>query len=314
MVPTQPELLAYISQGVIGLTQWIFMNGEFVAKEDAKVSVYDHGFLYGDGIFEGIRSYGGNIFRLKEHLERLYDSAKAIMLTIPYTYAEVEQIVVDTVRKNGLENAYIRLVVSRGVGNLGLDPFNCRQAQMIVIAEQLALFPKELYETWIEVVTVATRRNRGDILDPKIKSLNYLNNILIRIEAHLAGVSEALTLNTEGYVAEGSGDNVFLVKDGELWTPPSYIGALQGITRQAIIDIAKEMGYTVKEQPFTRYDVFVADEVFLTGTAAELIPVVKVDGRVISGGKPGLHTGRLLEGFRKLVHEDGVKVYAEQEI
>jgi len=296
------------------VTQWIFMSGEFVAKEDAKVSVYDHGFLYGDGIFEGIRSYGGNIFRLKEHLERLYDSAKAIMLTIPYTYEEVEQIVVDTVRKNGLENAYIRLVVSRGVGNLGLDPFNCRQAQMIVIAEQLALFPKELYETGIEVVTVATRRNRGDILDPKIKSLNYLNNILIRIEAHLAGVSEALTLNTEGYVAEGSGDNVFLVKNGELWTPPSYIGALQGITRQAIMDIATGMGYAVKEQPFTRYDVFVADEVFLTGTAAELIPVVKVDGRVISDGKPGPHTGRLLEGFRKLVHEDGVKVFAQQRV
>ena len=289
------------------------MNGEFVTKEDAKVSVYDHGFLYGDGIFEGIRVYSGNVFRLKEHLNRLYDSAKAIMLTIPYTYEEVEKTVLDTVRKNDLENAYVRMVISRGVGNLGLDPFTCHKPQMIVIAEQLALFPKEFYETGIEVVTVATRRNRGDILDPKIKSLNYLNNILIRIEAHLAGVSEALTMNTEGYVAEGSGDNVFLVKDGALITPPSYIGALQGITRQAIIDLATQMEYTVKEQPFTRYDVFTADEVFLTGTAAEMIPVVKVDGRVIGDGKPGTHTNRLLEGFRKLVTEDGVKVYQGQQ-
>lgn len=296
------------------MTQWIFMNGEFVAKEDAKVSVYDHGFLYGDGIFEGIRSYGGNIFRLKEHLDRLFDSAKSIMLNIPYTYEEVEEIVVNTIRKNQLENAYVRLVVSRGVGNLGLDPFTCHKPHMIVIAEQLSLFPRELYETGIEVVTVATRRNRSDILDPKIKSLNYLNNILIRIEAHLAGVSEALTLNTEGYVAEGSGDNVFVVRSGELMTPPSYIGALQGITRQAIVDLAREMGYTVKEQPFTRYDVFVADEVFLTGTAAEMIPVVKVDGRVIGDGKPGPITQALLEGFHKIVREDGVKVYSEQEV
>lgn len=290
------------------------MNGEFVTKEDAKVSVYDHGFLYGDGIFEGIRSYARNIFRLKEHLERLFDSAKSIMLTIPYTYEEVERIVVETIRKNNLENAYVRLVVSRGVGNLGLDPFTCHHPYMIVIAEQLTLFPEKLYETGIEVATVATRRNRSDILDPKIKSLNYLNNILIRIEAHLAGVSEALTLNTEGYVAEGSGDNVFIVKDGELMTPPSYIGALQGITRQAIVDLARQMGYTVKEQPFTRYDVFTADEVFLTGTAAEMIPVIKVDGRQVGDGNPGPHTKALLEGFRKLVREDGVKVYAEQEV
>ncbi|MCF8564943.1 branched-chain-amino-acid transaminase [Alicyclobacillus tolerans] len=292
--------------------QWIFMNGEFVTKEDAKVSVYDHGFLYGDGVFEGIRSYRGNVFRLKEHLKRLYDSAHTIMLQIPYTFEEMEQIVLETLRKNQFENAYIRLVVSRGVGNLGLDPFTCSVPSVYVIAEQLALYPKELYENGMEVVTVATRRNRSDILDPKIKSLNYLNNILIKIEAHLAGVSEALTLNTEGYVAEGSGDNIFLLHDGVLYTPPAYVGALKGITRGAIIDVAKQLGYAVKEEPFTRHDVYNADEVFLTGTAAEMIPVVKVDGRVIGDGKPGEHTKRLLEAFQKIVVDDGVKVFTEQ--
>jgi branched-chain amino acid aminotransferase len=296
------------------VTQWIFLNGEFVTKEDAKVSVYDHGFLYGDGVFEGIRAYSGNIFKLREHLVRLYESAKSIMLEIPYSFDEMQQIVVDTVRKNELQDAYIRLVVSRGVGNLGLDPFTCGRPQVICIAEQLALYPKELYESGMEIVTVATRRNRSDVLNPKIKSLNYLNNVLVKIEAHLAGVSEALMLNSEGYVAECSGDNVFIVRRGELWTPPSYLGALEGITRNAIIDIAQELGYKVHEEPFTRHDVYVADEVFLTGTAAEVVPVVKVDGRVIGDGKPGPHTHRLLEAFRQVVREDGVKVYPELQV
>jgi branched-chain amino acid aminotransferase len=287
--------------------QWIFMNGEFVRREDAKVSVFDHGFLYGDGVFEGIRAYDGNVFRLHQHIRRLFESAKAIMLDIPYTHDELCDIVVQTLQRNALSSAYIRLIVSRGVGNLGLDPFSCGTPQVIVIAEQLALFPKEMYESGTTIATVATRRNRPDALNPMIKSLNYLNNILIRIEAHLAGVSEALTLNSEGYVTEGSGDNVFIVKNGVLYTPPCYLGALNGITRQAVMEVARELGYTVKEAPFTLHDVYIADEVFLTGTAAELMPVVKVDGRVIGTGQPGPHTHRLLEAFRTLVRTDGVR-------
>ncbi|WP_332689606.1 branched-chain-amino-acid transaminase [Halalkalibacter lacteus] len=291
--------------------QWIYLNGEFVEKKDAKISVYDHGFLYGDGVFEGIRVYEGNVFRLQEHLDRLYNSAKSIMLSIPHTKEEMKKLVVKTLQKNQLSNAYIRLVISRGVGNLGLDPASCSTPQIIIIAEELALFPKELYKSGLEIVTVATRRNRPDVLSPKVKSLNYLNNILVKIEASLAGVSEALMLNDQGYVAEGSADNVFIVKGKELLTPPGYVGALEGITRNAIIEFARDLGYTVKEEPFTRHDVYVADEVFLTGTAAEVIAVVKVDGRVIGEGKPGKETTCLLEAFRSRVVLEGEKVYTE---
>jgi branched-chain amino acid aminotransferase len=295
------------------MSKWIYLNGELVEKEKAVVSVYDHGFLYGDGVFEGIRMYSGNVFRLKEHLERLYESARSILLQIPYSFEELEQIVLDTLRKNQFhDSAYIRLVISRGAGDLGLDPRKCHNPNVVVIAEQLALFPKELYENGITMVTVPTRRNRPDILSPKVKSLNYLNNIMVKVEATNAGADEALTLNTEGYVAEGSGQNIFIVKNGELLTPPSYVGALEGVTRNAIIDLAREHGYVVKEQPFTRHDVYVADEVFLTGTAAEVIPVVKLDGRVIANGKPGVHTHTLLNIFRQVVVEDGVKVYPEE--
>lgn len=292
--------------------QVIYMNDEFVKKEDAKVSVYDHGFLYGDGIFEGIRSYNGNVFRLEEHLERLYDSAKSIMLQIPHTPEEMTNLVVETLRKNNLKDAYIRLVVSRGVGNLGLDPLSCAKPNVIIIAESLTLFPKALYETGIEIVSVATRRSRSDVLSPKVKSLNYLNNILVKIEANLAGVPEALMLNDQGYVAEGSADNIFIVKKNKLLTPPGYVGALEGITRNAIMEVAAMKGYDIQEGVFTRHDVYVADEVFLTGTAAEVIAVVKVDGRVIGEGKPGPVTNDLLVSFRELVQEDGVKVYSEQ--
>lgn len=291
--------------------QLIYMNGEFVKKEDAKVSVYDHGFLYGDGVFEGIRSYNGNVFRLDEHLERLYDSAKSVMLEIPHTYEEMTALVVETLRRNNLKDAYIRLVVSRGVGNLGLDPFTCEKPNVIVIAEKLSLFPKALYESGIEIVSVATRRSRSDVLSPKVKSLNYMNNILVKIEASLAGVSEALMLNDQGYVAEGSADNIFIVRKNKLLTPPGYVGALEGITRNAIMDVAAQKGYDIQEAVFTRHDVYVADEVFLTGTAAEVIAVVKVDGRVIGEGKPGPVTNDLLESFRELVQNDGVKVYTE---
>jgi branched-chain amino acid aminotransferase len=289
--------------------QWIFVNGEFVRKEDAKISVYDHGFLYGDGIFEGIRVYAGNVFRLQEHMNRLYQSAKSILLEIPYNQEALAELVLETVARNGFKDAYIRLVVSRGVGDLGLDPNKCRIPSVIIIVEQLSIFPKELYDTGLEIVTAATRRNRADVLSPKVKSLNYLNNVLVRIEAHLANVSEALILNDQGYVAEGSGDNVFILKNGILYTPPGYVGALEGVTRNAIIDIAKELGYELKEEPFTKHDVYTADEVFLTGTAAEVIAVVKVDGRIVGNGIPGSVTKQLLEQFRQMVVEDGVKVF-----
>jgi branched-chain amino acid aminotransferase len=290
------------------------MNGEYVKKEDAKVSVFDHGFLYGDGVFEGIRVYDGNVFRLREHLVRLYDSAKSILLNIPYTLDEMEQAVVETVRKNELRDAYIRLIVSRGVGELCLDPEKCARPQVIIIADQVRLFPEETYEKGLHIVTVPTRRNVPDALNPKIKSLNYLNNILVKIEANRAGVGEALMLNSDGYVAEGSGDNIFIVKRGVLYTPPGYLGALEGITRQAIIDLAQQLQYQVKEEPFTRHDVYVADEVFLTGTAAEVIAVVNVDGREIGDGKPGPITRQLLAEFRRLVRVDGVKVYPESAV
>lgn len=291
------------------MTQWIYLDGEFVTKENAKVSVYDHGFLYGDGIFEGIRIYNGNIFKCKEHLDRLYDSAKSIDLTIPLSYEEMEQALIETIRKNELRDGYIRLVVSRGFGDLGLDPRRCKRASVIIIVEQLAIYSEEDYRNGLKVVSVSTRRNIPDALNPKIKSLNYLNNILVKIQANLAGVGEAIMLNAQGYVAEGSGDNIFIVKNGSIVTPPTYIGALDGITRRAIIDISKKLGYEVREEPFTLHDVYVADEVFLTGTAAEVIAVREADGRVIGEGKAGPITLHLLEEFRKIVEIDGVKVY-----
>lgn len=284
-----------------------------MTKENAKISVYDHGFLYGDGVFEGIRVYSGNIFRMKEHMDRLYRSAKSIMLEIPHTQDELTEIIAETVQRNRFEDAYIRVVVSRGVGDLGLDPNNCKEASVVVIVEPLSIYPKELYEKGLEIVTVATRRNRSDVLSPKVKSLNYLNNVLVKIEAHLANVKEALMLNDQGYVAEGSADNIFIVKNGVFITPPGYVGALEGITRNAVMEIAEELGYEVKEEPFTRHDVYTADEVFLTGTAAEVIAVVKVDGRVIGDGVPGVHTKKLLEKFRERVVKEGVKVNFQQE-
>jgi branched-chain amino acid aminotransferase len=292
-------------------SQWIFLGGEFVKKEDAVVSVFDHGFLYGDGVFEGIRVYSGNVFRLDAHLKRLFESAQSIMLKIPYTQEEMTQLIVDTIRKNELDSAYIRVVVSRGKGNLGLDPSSCPMPTVIIIAEQLALYPKEFYEQGIKIASVPSRRNRPDVLSPQVKSLNYLNNILVKLEANQAGVQEALMLNDQGYVTEGSADNIFIVKNGVIYTPPVYLGALEGITRNAIIDVARAKGYEVKESPFTRHDVYVADEVFLTGTAVEVIAVIAVDGREISGGKPGNVTNDLLEEFRKIVTTDGVACYPE---
>ncbi|MDP4169482.1 MAG: branched-chain-amino-acid transaminase [Bacillota bacterium] len=292
-------------------SQLIFHSGEFVKKEDAVVSVYDHGFLYGDGVFEGIRVYDGNVFKLDAHLKRLYESAHSIMLEIPYSHEEMTQIIVDTVTKNKLSSAYIRVVVSRGVGNLGLDPSSCAKPRVIVIAEPLSLFPKELYQRGLRVGSVATRRNRPDVLSPQVKSLNYLNNILVKLEANQAGVDEALMLNDQGYVTEGSADNIFIIKNGVIFTPPVYLGALEGITRNAIIELARRLGYDVQEKPFTRHDVYIADEVFLTGTAVEVIAVIEVDTRKILDGKPGPITNHLLSEFRKVVTTDGVQCYPQ---
>jgi branched-chain amino acid aminotransferase len=292
-------------------SQWIFLGGKFVKKEDAVVSVYDHGFLYGDGVFEGIRVYSGNVFRLDAHLKRLYESAQSIMLKIPYTHEEMTQLIVETIRKNQLESAYIRVVVSRGKGNLGLDPSSCSNPNVIIIAEELTMYPKEFYEHGIKIASVASRRNRPDVLSPQIKSLNYLNNILVKLEANQVGVQEALMLNDQGYVTEGSADNIFIVKNGVIFTPPVYLGALEGITRNAILDVARANGLEVREQPFTRHDVYVADEVFLTGTAVEVIAVIEVDSRVIRDGRPGKVTNQLLAEFRQLVTTDGVACYPE---
>jgi branched-chain amino acid aminotransferase len=291
------------------MAQWIYLDGKYVTKEDAKVSVYDHGFLYGDGIFEGIRIYNGNIFKCKEHLDRLYDSAKSIMLDIPLSFTEMQAALVETVRRNELREGYIRLVVSRGPGDLGLDPRRSPKASVLIIVEQLSIYPEEAYLNGLKTVSVSTRRNIPDALNPKIKSLNYLNNILVKIQANLAGVGEAIMLNSQGYVAEGSSDNIFIVKRGSIFTPPCYCGALEGITRAAIIEICARLGYTVKEEPFTLHDVYVADEVFFTGTAAEVIAVREVDARMIGEGKAGPITTQLLKEFRSVVDIDGVKVY-----
>lgn len=291
------------------MSQWIYLNGQYVTKENATISVYDHGFLYGDGIFEGIRVYSGNIFKCREHLERLYDSAKSIMLDIPLPLEEMQDAMVETIRRNELRDGYIRLIVSRGAGNLGLDPRRCPQASVIIIVEQLAIYPEEAYRNGLRTVSVSQRRNIPDALNPKIKSLNYLNNILVKIQANLADVGEAIMLNAQGYVAEGSSDNIFIIKKGVVYTPPCYLGALEGITRAAIMELCGKLGYTLKEEPFTLHDVYVADEVFFTGTAAEVIAVREVDGRIIGSGQAGPMTLNLLKHFREIVTQDGVKVY-----
>ncbi|MCX6354246.1 MAG: branched-chain-amino-acid transaminase [Candidatus Aureabacteria bacterium] len=286
----------------------IYINGKFYSKADAVVSVYDHGLLYGDGVFEGIRAYGGRIFKLREHIDRLYESAKSIMLKMPITKNKLMEEIIRTVRANGLKDAYIRLVVTRGIGKLGLNPFHCGKPQIIIIADKIVLYPKAFYEKGLSVVTVPTQRNIAEAVNPRIKSLNYLNNILAKIEACNAGVHEAIMLNASGYVAECTGDNIFIVKKGVLKTPPLYMGILEGITRDEIIRLARQFGIEVMETILTRHDIFNADECFLTGTAAELIPVVKVDERVVGTGKPGAVTRKLTAAFHELVRRVGVAV------
>lgn len=288
--------------------QLVYIDGEFLPKNEAKVSVFDHGFLYGDGVFEGIRAYHGKVFRLGPHIERLYESAKAIGLVIPVSPEEMGQIVIESCRRNGIANGYIRLVVSRGVGDLGLNPYLCPKASIICIAATIQLYPVELYEKGLDIVTVATPRNHPEALNPRIKSLNYLNNIMAKMEAIRAGVQEAVMLNLQGFVAECTGDNIFIWRRGKLVTPPSTEGALEGITRNAVIDLARAKGIPVAEERMSRFDIYTADEMFLTGTGAELIPVVKVDGRPIGDGGVGPVFKGLLEDFKALTKVDGAPI------
>lgn len=287
----------------------IYLDGKYVPEEEAVVSVFDHGLLYGDGVFEGIRAYHGRVFKLEEHIDRLYESAHIINLKIDLTRAEMTEVVLETLRRNSLQDGYIRLVVSRGKGDLGLDPGKCPQACVFCIAAGIRLYPEELYEKGMDIITVATRRNIPEALNPKVKSLNYLNNIMAKIESTLAGVPEALMLNNEGYVAEATGDNVFIVKKGTLITPPPFLGILEGITRNAVMQLAANKGLRVEERVFTRHDVYIAEECFLTGTAAEVIPVVAVDGRQIGSGVPGEITLGLIKDFRELTKVDGPLIF-----
>lgn len=289
----------------------IYLNGEIVPEEEAKITVFDHGFLYGDGVFEGIRAYNGRVFKLKEHIQRLYDSAKTIMLDIPLSQQQMEESVLKTLQANKFHDAYIRLIVSRGCGDLGLDPTKCHHPNIIIIASQIQLYPEELYQQGLEIATVPTRRNVAEAINPRIKSLNYLNNILAKIEARRMGLQEAIMLTAEGYVAECTGDNIFIVKDKKIITPPTHMGILKGITRDTVIWLSQKMGYTAIEDIFTRYDVFTAHECFLTGTAAEVIPVVKVDGRLIGDGTPGEITKTLASAFADYARQEGTQIYSK---
>ncbi|MFQ5458855.1 MAG: branched-chain-amino-acid transaminase [Myxococcota bacterium] len=288
----------------------IYIDGTFHAKEDARISVYDHGLLYGDGVFEGIRIYEGCVFRLEQHIARLYESAKAIALDIPVTPEKMTGVVVDTIRRNERRDGYVRLIVTRGIGDLGLDPANCKQASIICIVDSLKLYPEELYRNGIKAITASTRQIGPAIFDARIKSLNYLKNVLAKIEARRAGTFEAVMLNDQGFVAECTGDNIFVVKGGALLTPPLWDGALAGITRDAILEIARGEGIPAREDRLTRFDLFNADECFLTGTGAELIPVVDIDDRRIGDGAPGEISLRILAAFRNLITKDGVHVFS----
>lgn len=287
----------------------VYIDGKFFDEKQARISVFDHGLLYGDGVFEGIRAYNGRVFKLEEHIDRLYWSAKAILMTLPLSRAQLMAATVETCRRNKLRDGYIRLVVTRGPGTLGLNPNRCKKPCVIIIADTIQLYPEEYYERGLDLVTVPTTRNLHSAVNPAIKSLNYLNNILAKIEANNAGVEEAIMLNAEGYVAECTADNVFIVQNNRLMTPPLSAGALHGITRGVVLDLARDEGWPVSEPNLTRYDLFNADECFITGTGAELVPVVKIDGRVIGDGKPGRVTRTLIDKYRELTRSSGTPIF-----
>ncbi|GAB4254688.1 MAG: branched-chain-amino-acid transaminase [Thermoleophilia bacterium] len=288
--------------------QQIYIDGEFFGREDAKISVFDHGLLYGDGVFEGIRVYGGRIFEFEAHIDRLYDSAKAIEMEIPLSRKELMEATCETVRRNGVRDGYIRLVVTRGVGDLGLSPLKCPKPTVFIIAATIQLYPDELYENGLEVLTTSTRRNHPQAINPSIKSLNYLNNILASLELQGTGAHEGLMLTADGFVCECAADNIFLVRNGRVMTPSPAVGALRGITRQVALRLARELGHETEEGLYTLYDVYTADEVFVTGTAAEIAPVVKVDRRPIADGRPGEITRRLIARFREYAQAAGYPV------
>ena len=283
----------------------VFVDGNFVDEKKAVVSVFDHGLLYGDGVFEGIRAYNGRVFKLSEHVDRLFYSAKAILLKIPMSHRAICDAVREACKRNKIRDGYIRLVVTRGAGTLGLDPNRCSKPQVIIIADKIQLYPETFYKKGLEIVTVPTTRNHTNAVNPAIKSLNYLNNILAKIEAINAGCVEAIMLNSQGFVAECTGDNVFMLKGGQLLTPPLAAGALYGITRGVAIELAESLGVEVTEPNLTRYDLYNADEVFITGTAAEVVPVVKIDGRQIGSGKPGKLTKKLIKAYQDLTNSTG---------
>ncbi len=289
----------------------IYIDGEFFDQANAKVSVFDHGLLYGDGVFEGIRFYNGRVFRMEAHMDRLWESARSICLEIPISREAMDEALLETIRRNNLREGYVRLIVTRGVGNLGLNPAQCERASIIIIASTVALYPEEMYRNGLTVVTVPTRRMGPATLNPAIKSLNYLNNVLARIEANLAKADEALMLNDAGNIAECTADNVFIVKHGQIMTPPITAGALRGITRSVVFDIARELDIKISEPELTRHDLYIADEAFLTGTAAEVIPMIKADGRTIGAGKPGPITKRTIARFRELTRETGTPIFQE---
>jgi branched-chain amino acid aminotransferase len=287
----------------------VFIDGKYYNERAAKISVFDHGLLYGDGVFEGIRAYHGRVFKLREHINRLFCSAKSILLEIPMSHAHIMRAVMEACRVNKIRDGYVRLIVTRGVGSLGLNPHRCKHPSIIIIADKIQLYPPAFYQKGMEIVTVPTLRNLHSALNPAIKSLNYLNNILAKIEANQAGCEEAVMLNAEGFVAECSGDNLFIVKNGQLFTPPLSAGALYGITRGVVMELAEEEGLAVSEPNLTRYDLFNADECFLTGTGAEIVPVVKIDGRVIGTGKPGPITLKLVTEYHALTKNSGEPIY-----
>jgi branched-chain amino acid aminotransferase len=287
----------------------IYIDGEFFEKEQAKVSVFDHGLLYGDGVFEGIRFYNGRVFKLEEHIDRLFASARVLCLKVSFNRAQMIEATLETIRQNELNDGYIRLIITRGVGNLGLSPDLCEKPSVIIIVSTITLYPQEFYRNGLEVVTVATRRTSNAAMPPAVKSLNYLNNIMAKIEAAQANAAEALMLNEQGYVAECTGDNIFTIVGHNLYTPPVTAGSLRGITRQVVIDIATEMGVPVLQPEMTRYDIWTADECFLTGTAAEIIPMVMLDRRPIGTGRPGPITLKFIERFKELTLTTGTPIH-----